>query len=387
MPMRYKFTSESVGEGHPDKIADQISDAVLDACIKGDKNSHVGCETFVTGGLVVVGGEINTQAYVDINSLVRHVVRDIGYNDGALGLDYRSMGVVNTINAQSEDINRSINTPIRNKSGSIGAGDQGIMFGYACRETETLMPAAIMIAHKIMLRAAELRKGNAITWLGPDSKCQVTLEYEDQSPQRVDTIIVSNQHAKTATQSQLQDFFIHEVIKPILNEFHLTYDQQTVFLINPSGRFVLGGPNADAGLTGRKIIADTYGGAARHGGGAFSGKDPTKVDRSAAYMARKVAKNVVAAGFAERCEIQISYAIGVPQPISTAVFTFGTETVRVEDIIRAINTVFNFSPTQIIADLDLLNPIYQQSATYGHFGREIFSWEQCDKVSELQSAI
>lgn len=387
MSSSHLFTSESVGSGHPDKIADQISDAVLDACLTADPDSHVGCETFITSGLVVVGGEIKTKANLHIPEIVRAVVRDIGYNNPAFGTDYRSLGVVNTINPQSADIDRGIQHAYEASHISIGAGDQGIMFGYACDETEERMPVALSLAHKIMLRAERVRKEEEIGWLGPDCKGQVTIEYTDGIPRRIDTVVLSHQHTEEVTEERVARFLKEKVIDPVLAESTLHTGGHTT-LINPSGRFVIGGPQADAGLTGRKIISDTYGGAARHGGGAFSGKDPSKVDRSAAYMARKVAKAVVSAGLATRCELQLSYAIGVAEPISITLYTFGTEQAEVTRIERAVRNVFRFDPTSIINELSLKRPLYRDTATYGHFGRPQFPWEKCDKAAaQLQAEL
>jgi len=383
----YQFTSESVGEGHPDKVADQISDAILDACLSGDAESHVACETFITSGLVVVGGEITTETQVNVPEIVRGVVKDIGYDNPAFGLDYRSMGIINVINPQSADIDNSIRSAYDRSKSSIGAGDQGIMFGYACNESEELMPIAIIVAHKIMQRAAEIRKKERIAWLGPDCKCQVTVSYHDLTPQVINTVVLSHHHTEDVTLEELTQFLTERVIAPVLSESALDFSAKTEILINPSGRFVIGGPQADAGLTGRKIISDSYGGAARHGGGAFSGKDPSKVDRSAAYMARKVAKNIVAAELATHCEIQLSYAIGVPEPVSVTVFTFGTERIETAKIEAAVRASFRFSPTAIIDELSLKQPIYRQTAVYGHFGRSHFPWELCDKVDQLRAAL
>lgn len=383
---RHLFTSESVGEGHPDKVADQISDAVLDAYISEDPESHVGCETFITSGLVVVGGEVRSTARPDIGEIARSVVRDIGYNNPAFGTDHRSMAVVNVINPQSSDIEGGIQAGYEQSQSSIGAGDQGIMFGYACNESEELMPIALMLAHKMMRRAARVRKEEGVRWLGPDCKGQVTIEYKNNTPQRIDTIVLSHQHTEEVSEEQVRRFLTEKVIAPILAETPLESRSHTA-LINPSGRFVIGGPRADAGLTGRKIISDTYGGAARHGGGAFSGKDPSKVDRSAAYMARKVAKNIVAAELATHCELQLSYAIGIPEPISITLYTFGTERVEVGKIERAVRALFRFSPSNIIDELMLKRPIYRDTAIYGHFGQESFPWEACDKVERLQAEI
>ncbi len=381
---RHLFTSESVSEGHPDKLADQVSDAVLDACLADDPESRVACETFTTTGLVLVGGEITTNTYVDIQEIARGVAKRIGYNDPSYGLDYESMSVMSAIHAQSADISQGVSgTGLKEYEGQQGAGDQGMMFGYACDETPELMPAPIMFAHKLLLHAAKLRKNGELTWLRPDSKSQVTIEYENDRPLRIDTVVISHQHDPDVRYETLRKDVIDKIIKPVLAPTGLRADD-TRFFVNPTGRFVIGGPHGDSGLTGRKIIVDTYGGMGRHGGGAFSGKDPSKVDRSAAYMARYVAKNVVAAGLARRCEIQLAYAIGVPFPVSVMVDGFGTATVSEERISAAIQNVFDLTPGGIVRTLDLKRPIYGATAAYGHFGRDIFSWEKLDKVEELQ---
>ncbi len=382
---RYFFTSESVSEGHPDKIADQVSDAVLDACLKDDPDSRVACETFTTTGMVLVGGEITTKTYVDIQAIARGVAKKIGYDQPEYGLDYESMSVLNTIHAQSPDISQGVSGEGLFK-GQQGAGDQGMMFGFACKETPELMPAPIYYAHKILMLAAELRKNGTITWLRPDSKSQVTIEYEGHAPKRIDTVVVSHQHDDNIGYEELKAEIIAQIIKPILEPTGLL-DKTTKYFINPTGRFVIGGPHGDSGLTGRKIIVDTYGGMGRHGGGAFSGKDPSKVDRSAAYMARYVAKNIVAADLCERCEIQVAYAIGVPFPVSVMVDTFGTGKVPESKIEAAVQKVFDLSPKGIITTLSLKRPIYQKTASYGHFGRDEFSWEKTDKVKELLKEI
>ena len=382
---KYQFTSESVGEGHPDKIADQISDAVLDAYLAADPECHVGCETFVTSGLVIIGGEINAATTVNIPEIARSVVKDIGYHNPLFGMDYRSMGVMNVINPQSADIDNSIRNARAAAQPSIGAGDQGIMFGYACNENEEYMPIALTLAHKMMQRAAQVRKEERIEWLGPDCKCQITINYEGMTPQTIHTVVLSHQHTEEVSEDKVAHMLKEEVINPLLAECALEKSSETKIIINPSGRFVIGGPQADAGLTGRKIISDSYGGAARHGGGAFSGKDPSKVDRSAAYMARKAAKNIVAAGLATHCEIQLSYAIGIAEPISITLYTFGTERVAVSKIENALRSTFTFSPTNIIKELALQQPLYQKTAVYGHFGRPEFPWELCDKVDELRT--
>ena len=381
------FTSESVSEGHPDKLCDQISDAVLDACIAEDPESHVACETYATTGMVLIGGEITTDTYVDIQTLARDVVKDIGYTNPDYGIDYESMAILNTIHSQSQDINQGVaGHGLKEYEGQQGAGDQGMMFGFACSETPELMPAPIMYAHRILERAAELRKSGAIKWLRPDAKSQVTLEYEGHKPVRVDTVVVSHQHDPEASYEEIRETVIEKIIKPILEPTGLL-DKKVKFFVNPTGRFVIGGPNGDTGLTGRKIIVDSYGGMGRHGGGAFSGKDPSKVDRSAAYMARYVAKNIVAAGLAERCEIEVAYAIGVPFPISVMVETFGTGALPEERIAAAVTKVFDLSPAGIIRSLDLKKPVYRATAAYGHFGRNGFSWERTDKAEEFKKAV
>ena len=384
---KYLFTSESVGEGHPDKLCDQVSDAVLDACLNDDPESHVACECFATTGMILVGGEITTDTYVDIQQLARDVVYDIGYTNPDYGIDYESMAVLNTIHSQSSDINQGvIGKGLKEFAGRQGAGDQGLMFGFACTETPEFMPAPLMFAHKILLRAAQLRKAKIISWLRPDAKSQVTLEYEGHKPVRIDTVVVSHQHDPDITYETIRDTIIEEIIRPILEPTGLL-GKDTKFFINPTGRFVIGGPAGDTGLTGRKIIVDSYGGMGRHGGGAFSGKDPSKVDRSAAYVARYVAKNIVAAGFAERCELQLAYAIGVPDPVSIMVDTFGTGKVPDTRIAEAVRKVFALDPAGIIASLDLKKPIYKKTASYGHFGRDGFSWEKIDKIDDLKKAI
>jgi len=382
---RTLFTSESVSEGHPDKLADQVSDAVLDACLEQDPQSRVACETFTTTGMVLVGGEITTQGYVDLQEVVRGVVRKIGYDNPAFGLDYKSMSVVNVIHSQSPDISQGVSGDGLYK-GEQGAGDQGMMFGFACSETPQFMPAPVTYAHNLLLRAADFRKGGKISWLRPDAKSQVTIVYEGHKPVAIDTVVLSHQHDESVSYDQLKHEIIERIVKPVLEPTGLLRPE-TKYFINPTGRFVIGGPHGDSGLTGRKIIVDTYGGMGRHGGGAFSGKDPTKVDRSGAYMARYAAKNIVAAGLAERVEIQVSYAIGVPFPVSLLVETFGTGTVPEERIADAVSKVFDFSPSGIIRSLDLRRPIFAATAAYGHFGREGFPWEALDKVSALQKAV
>jgi len=381
----YLFTSESVSEGHPDKLCDQISDAVLDACLTDDPDSRVACESFTTTGMVLVGGEITTNTYVDIQDIARGVARKIGYVKPEYGLDYESMAVLNTIHSQSPDISQGVSSG-EGLFKEQGAGDQGMMFGFACKETPELMPAPIMLSHQILLKAAEVRKGGKLPWLRPDSKSQVTIEYDGFTPKRIDTVVVSHQHDEDISYEDLKAQIIAKIVKPVLDSSGLL-DDDTKYLINPTGRFVIGGPHGDSGLTGRKIIVDTYGGMGRHGGGAFSGKDPSKVDRSAAYMARYVAKNIVAADLCSRCEVELAYAIGVPYPVSVMVDTFGTGKVPEEKIEAAVKKVFDLSPAGIIRTLDLKKPIYQETAAYGHFGRDIFSWEKTDKAADLQSEV
>jgi S-adenosylmethionine synthetase len=384
------FTSESVTEGHPDKIADQISDAVLDAILSEDTKARVACETLVTTGLACVAGEITTDTYVHIPDIVRTTIDAIGYNDATYGFDSKTCAVLSTIDRQSPDIAQGVDTG--------GAGDQGMMFGYATDETPELMPMPIQLAHRLTQRLAEMRKSGALPWLRPDGKAQVTVEYDGGRPVRVNTVVVSTQHADTISTEDIRRLVISEVIEPVLPADIL--DTRGVkYHINPTGRFVIGGPQGDAGLTGRKIIVDTYGGMGRHGGGAFSGKDPSKVDRSACYAARWVAKNIVAAGFAKRCEVQVAYAIGVAEPVSVMVDTFGTGSVPNERIEQAVREVFDLTPRGIMTALDLRRPIYKATAAYGHFGREpqtcgtgdqtmtFFSWERTDRVNELQRAL
>ena len=384
---RYLFTSESVGEGHPDKLCDQISDAVLDECLRHDPESHVACETFASTALVLIGGEITTNTFVDVQQTARNIAREIGYTDSDFGLDCDSMAVMNMIHSQSPDINQGVvGTGLDEYKGQQGAGDQGMMFGFACSETPELMPAPIMYAHKLLLKATDLRKSGAINWLRPDAKSQVTIEYEGHKPVRIDTVVISHQHNPEVSHATIKEAMIEQIIKPVLDPTGLI-DSNTKFFINPTGRFVVGGPFGDTGLTGRKIIVDTYGGMGRHGGGAFSGKDPSKVDRSAAYMARYIAKHVVAAGLAERCEVQLAYAIGVPFPVSIMVDTFGTGKVEDFAISEAVKEVFDCTPAGIIKTLDLKKPVYQATAAYGHFGRSEFSWEKTDKLDQLKKAI
>ena len=384
---RYLFTSESVGEGHPDKLCDQISDAVLDECLRHDPESHVACETFASTALVLIGGEITTNTFVDVQQTARNIAREIGYTDSDFGLDCDSMAVMNMIHSQSPDINQGVvGTGLDEYKGQQGAGDQGMMFGFACSETPELMPAPIMYAHKLLLKATDLRKSGAINWLRPDAKSQVTIEYEGHKPVRIDTVVISHQHNPEVSHATIKEAMIEQIIKPVLDPTGLI-DSNTKFFINPTGRFVVGGPFGDTGLTGRKIIVDTYGGMGRHGGGAFSGKDPSKVDRSAAYMARYIAKHVVAADLAERCEVQLAYAIGVPFPVSIMVDTFGTGKVEDFAISEAVKEVFDCTPAGIIKTLDLKKPVYQATAAYGHFGRSEFSWEKTDKLDQLKKAI
>ena len=384
---RYFFTSESVGEGHPDKLCDQVSDAILDACLKDDPQSRVACETYASASMMLVGGEITTSTYVDFPNIVREVARDIGYTNPAYGLDCNSMAVLSMIHNQSPDISQGVSgTGLKKYRGKQGAGDQGMMFGFACNETKELMPLPIMLAHKILMHAAKLRKDNTIKWLRPDSKSQVTVEYEEYKPVRIDAVVVAHQHDPDVSHKDLESAIIEEIIKPVLEPTNLL-DSRTKYYINPTGRFVVGGPFGDTGLTGRKIIVDSYGGMGRHGGGAFSGKDPTKVDRSAAYAARYVAKNVVAAKLASRCEIELAYAIGVPFPVSVMVDTFGTGKVDEYSIEKAIKDVFDLSPAGIIKTLNLRRPIYQKTASYGHFGRAGFPWEKTDKTAEIIATI
>ncbi|HAM77983.1 MAG: methionine adenosyltransferase [Treponema sp.] len=386
-PTHYLFTSESVGEGHPDKLCDQISDGVLDECLRQDPESHVAAETFACQALILVGGEISTQAYVDIQEVARNVAKRIGYSNPDYGLDYKSMAVLNMIHNQSADINQGVvGKGLSEYSGQQGAGDQGMMFGFACKETEELMPAPITYAHKLMLKSAELRKNGSINWFRPDSKAQVTLEYEGHRPVHIDTVVLSQQHDPGISYDEIKSTIISKLIKPVLEPTGLL-DEKTKFFVNPTGQFCIGGPVGDSGLTGRKIIVDTYGGMGRHGGGCFSGKDPSKVDRSAAYMARYIAKNIVAADLAERCEIQLSYAIGVPFPVSIMAETFGTGKVPEAKIVEAVKKVFDCTPAGIVKTLDLKRPIYSATASYGHFGRSEFPWEKTDKVKELLAEI
>ena len=377
------FTSESVSEGHPDKVADQISDAVLDAILAQDKKARVACETLVKTGMVVLAGEITTTANVDLEDVVRKTVCAIGYNSTEVGFDGRYCAFLNAIGKQSPDINQGVD---RENPEDQGAGDQGLMFGYACSETAVLMPAAITYAHLLVKRQAEVRRMGIIPWLRPDAKSQVTFVYDDNGAiESVDTVVLSTQHSPDVSLSSVIEGVQEEIIKKVIPAKYLT--KNTKYFINPTGRFVIGGPVGDCGLTGRKIIVDTYGGAARHGGGAFSGKDPSKVDRSAAYAARYAAKNVVAAGLAKRCEIQVSYAIGVAKPVSVSVNTFGTGVICDEKIAAAVNEVFDLRPYGLIKMLDLIRPIYKETEAYGHFGRDNFPWEKTDKVDALKAAL
>lgn len=390
---RRLFTSESVTEGHPDKIADQISDAILDEILKKDPHARVACETTVTTGLVLVSGEISTDTYVDISAVVRQTIREIGYTRAKYGFDADTCAVLTAIDEQSPDIATGVNRALESRMNDdeiaqIGAGDQGLMFGFACNETEELMPLPISLAHQLAKQLTDVRKDGVLPYLRPDGKTQVTVEYdENQNPVRVDTIVISTQHHEDITLEQIEEDMKAYVIKPIVPA-HLL-DENTKYLINPTGRFVIGGPQGDAGLTGRKIIVDTYGGYARHGGGAFSGKDATKVDRSAAYAARYVAKNIVAAELAESCEVQLAYAIGVAEPVSIAINTFGTGVVSEEVLEQAVRNLFDLRPAGIIKMLDLQTPIFRQTATYGHFGRKdiLFPWEKTDKAEELRALV
>jgi len=381
MSKEYIFTSESVTEGHPDKMADQISDAILDYIIANDINARVACETMLSNGFCVIAGELKTHTYAPMQDIAREVVREIGYTDAAYGFDYRSAGILNGVGEQSPDINQGVDQ----SSGEIGAGDQGLMFGYACQETPELMPLPISLAHKITAKLAEVRKNGTVPFLRPDGKAQVSVKYVDDKPVAIDTIVVSTQHHDNVALEVVQDAVLNEVIKAVIPAELMSDD--IIYHINPTGRFVIGGPQGDAGLTGRKIIVDTYGGSCPHGGGAFSGKDPTKVDRSAAYAARHVAKNLVASGACQKATIQIAYAIGVAAPVSIYVNTHNTSIVDEEKIISCVKALFDLTPKGIINSLDLLRPIYKKTAAYGHFGREEeeFSWEKLDRVDEIKS--
>ncbi len=386
MGRNYLFTSESVTEGHPDKIADQISDSVLDALLAQDPRSRVACETLVTTGLIVVAGEVTSNGRVDYADIARQTVKRIGYDCSSKGFDYKTCGVVVTLDRQSPDISQGVTTGqgIHNQK-EQGAGDQGIMFGYAVRESDQLMPLTIDLSHKLALRLSQARKDGTLPWLRPDGKTQVTVEYENDRPKRVDAVVVSSQHDENVTHKQIQEALIEEVIKKTVPAQYL--DSKTKFYVNPTGRFVVGGPMGDCGLTGRKIIVDTYGGHGAHGGGAFSGKDPSKVDRSACYMGRYVAKNIVAADLADRCMVQLAYAIGVAEPVSVMVNTYGTEKVDLKRLDGAVREIFHLRPAGIIESLNLLRPIYGKTAAYGHFGRAEpeFTWEKTDQVSALRS--
>ncbi|WP_353893715.1 methionine adenosyltransferase [Proteinivorax hydrogeniformans] len=393
MTKRFLFTSESVTEGHPDKIADQISDSILDEILSKDPNARVAAETTVSTGLVLVSGEISTKCYVDIPKIVRETIADIGYTRAKFGFDSETCAVLTAIDEQSPDIAQGVDRALESKEGhtelmdEIGAGDQGMMFGFACDETVELMPLPISLAHKLSMKLTSVRKDGVLEYLRPDGKTQVTIEYEGDTPVRVDTVVVSTQHSSEVTLEELKSDIIEKVIRPTIPENYL--DENTNFFVNPTGKFVIGGPQGDAGLTGRKIIVDTYGGYSRHGGGAFSGKDATKVDRSAAYAARYVAKNIVAAGLAKKCEIQLAYAIGVAKPVSLMVETFGTEKVDPAKITEAVKKVFDLRPAAIIKELKLTRPIFKKTAAYGHFGRqgEEFTWEKTDKVDLLRKEL
>ena len=393
MRLRHLFTSESVTEGHPDKLADQLSDAVLDAILEQDPFGRVACETLVTTGLVIVAGEISTECYVDIPAVVRQMILDIGYTDAKFGIDGATCGVMTAIQEQSADIAVGVEDSLEHREGSadaldtVGAGDQGMMFGYACRETEELMPLPIAVAHRLAKRLADVRKAGVIPYLRPDGKSQVTIEYEGGRPIRVDTVLISAQHREEVdVETLLAPDVEAEVIDPVLREIDVDREGIRV-LVNPTGRFETGGPKADTGLTGRKIMVDSYGGMAPHGGGCFSGKDPTKVDRSAAYMGRYVAKNIVAAGVADRVQLQVAYAIGAAYPVSLTIDTFGTEQVAPDRIHKTVEEAFDFRPAAIIRDLDLRRPIYRETAAYGHFGRKGFTWEDSDRADDLRRAL
>ena len=393
----YLFTSESVGEGHPDKLCDQVSDAVLDLCLSKDPNAHVACETFSSTDFLLVGGEIKfsrklsfeeeKQFRADVERTARQVALDIGYNDKNVGLDGKNCIFMNRLHAQSEDIAQGVEGKgLEEFQGQQGAGDQGMMFGFACNENEEYMPSPLYYAHKLLLKAHELRHSGKIKWLRPDAKSQVTIEYEGYKPVRIHTVVLSHQHDESVDHDEIEKTIIEQIIKPVLEPTGLL-DKDTLYYINPTGKFVTGGPDGDSGLTGRKIIVDTYGGMGRHGGGAFSGKDPSKVDRSAAYMARYIAKNIVASGLADRAEVELAYAIGVPEPVSIYVDTFGTEKVERSKIEEAVEKVFDCTPAGIIKTLDLKRPIYRPTASYGHFGRKEFPWEKTDKVELLKKEI
>ncbi|MFH1789996.1 MAG: methionine adenosyltransferase [bacterium] len=380
MSERYLFTSESVTEGHPDKICDQISDAVLDEVLRDDPNGACCCEVFTTTGLVVVGGEISTKTYVDIPKVVRNTLKEIGYTDADYGIDYKSCGVMVAVDEQSHDIAQG-EKDTEGQHKAQGAGDQGIMFGFACNETEQLMPLPIMLAHGLARKLSEVRKNNVLKYLRPDGKSQVTVEYIDGKPARVDAVVLAAQHNPDIELVDLREDLLREVIKPVCGNY---LDENTRYYINETGRFVVGGPQGDTGVTGRKIIVDTYGGMGHHGGGCFSGKVPNKQDRSGAYMARYVAKNIVAAGLADKCEVQLAYAIGYPEPISVLINTFGDDSAVNGQLVKAVRQIFDLTPAGMIKELDLKRPIYRQTAAYGHFGRDEFSWEKTDKVDELK---
>jgi S-adenosylmethionine synthetase len=379
----FLFTSESVTEGHPDKVADQVSDSILDAILEQDPKARVACETMVTTGMAIIAGEITTSARIDYPDIVRKAIREIGYGDSAMGFDWETCAVLTSIDRQSPDISQGV-TEGEGLYKEQGAGDQGLMFGYACNETPELMPMPIIFAHKLTKRLAEVRKSGLLTFLRPDGKSQVSIQYINDKPIRVDAVVVSSQHAPEVTYETLREGIIEEVVKKVIPAQLL--DEKTKYFINPTGRFVVGGPMGDCGLTGRKIIVDTYGGQGSHGGGAFSGKDPSKVDRSASYMARYVAKNIVAAGLADKCEVQVAYAIGVAEPVSVMINTFGTSKISPNDITRIAREEFDLRPRAIIETLDLLRPIYRKTAAYGHFGRELpeFTWERKDRVESLR---
>ena len=383
MAEKFIFTSESVSEGHPDKVADQISDAILDAILAQDPKARVACETLVTTGMAVIAGEITTTAYADMPSIVRETIKEIGYTDSAMGFDYETCAVLVSIDKQSPDIAQGVSEG-EGLHKEQGAGDQGLMFGYACNETPELMPMPIQLAHQLVSRLADVRKSGQLSFLRPDSKSQVSVEYVDGKPSRIDTVVISTQHTPDVTHKRIEEEVIAEVVKKVIPA-HLL-DADTRYFINPTGRFVVGGPMGDCGLTGRKIIVDTYGGMGRHGGGAFSGKDPSKVDRSAAYMGRYVAKNLVASGLCDRCEVQVAYAIGVAEPVSIMVHTFGTGKLSEDRLSALVRETFDMRPRAIIEQLDLLRPIYRKTAAYGHFGRELpeFTWERTDKAALLK---
>ncbi|TNF48195.1 MAG: methionine adenosyltransferase [Deltaproteobacteria bacterium] len=379
----FLFTSESVSEGHPDKVSDQISDAILDAIIAEDPKARVACETLVTTGMAMIAGEITTSAYVDMPDIVRQTIKEIGYDDSSMGFDYETCAVLTSIDRQSPDISQGVSEG-EGLFTEQGAGDQGLMFGYACNETPELMPMPITFAHKLTKRLADVRKSGLLNFLRPDSKSQVSIQYINDKPIRVDTVVISSQHNPDVTYENLKESIIEEVVNKVIPADLL--DENTKYFINPTGRFVVGGPMGDCGLTGRKIIVDTYGGQGSHGGGAFSGKDPSKVDRSASYMARYVAKNIVAAGLADKCEVQLAYAIGVAEPVSVMINTFGTGKIPSNEIARVVREEFDMRPRGIVETLDLLRPIYRKTAAYGHFGRELpeFTWERTDRVASLQ---